>query len=666
MWLPLLLVGAAVLAVHWPALSVRAIASDDQEYVLDNRLVNDPGWPAVGRVFGEVLHPSTVSGYYQPLAMSSLMLDRWLGGRPDNLRPYHRTSLGLHVLNAVLLTLLVSQLFGRPWVGAAAGLLFGVHPLTVETVAWLAERKTLLATAFSYGALISYVAYTRRGQVPLLVASLLAFALALLSKPTSTMLPLVLLLLDYWPLRRLRWGSVVEKIPFFVLALISGVVTIVSQRQAGGVSVAVVDSALRVPLSVAHNLVFYPLKLVWPANVSSYYAYPEPFALTNAALLVGVIGAPLLLAGLLVSWRWTRALLTGWLIFVVAVFPTLGVINFTDVIAANRYVYLPVLGFVLILAWGLCRIDERVRRSRHVGVWRAVVIVLVLGVASANGWLSREQLGYWQTSEGLHRYMLRFAPGAGTLHVNLAADLVKQGRIGEAIDHYEQALRSNASRHVAHYNLGVLYGREGRNAEAKQHYVKALPSKAFGYRAQTNLGLLLAREGRVAEALEQLEAALSRAPRYQPAADVLVNVVMSDGRRAVLERAWPILAERVRQLPRSAAAHNDLANVLAGLGKREAARENFERALELDAGYALAHLDLGSLLIEMGELDSAVEHLQAAIRLEPELPAAYGNLGRVYEMRGRADLAAETYRAGLRFTPKDAWLRSALERVSGR
>ena len=205
------LVAALVIAVHWPMLGARALSLDDSEFVTNNPLVTRPGWGSAGRFFGEVLSPSTVEGYYLPLSMTSLMLDYAAGGRPDDLRAFHRTSLALHALNAALLVVLLVQLFGATVPAAIAGLLFGLHPLTVEPAVWVGERKTLLAAFFAFASVACYVRHARGGGRAWLPASVALHLLALLSKPTVVTLPLLLVLVDLWPLRRLGPRTLIEK-----------------------------------------------------------------------------------------------------------------------------------------------------------------------------------------------------------------------------------------------------------------------------------------------------------------------------------------------------------------------------------------------------------------------------------------------------------------------
>jgi len=220
-----------VALVHWPALSAKALSFDDQQYLTKNVLVQNPGWRSAKRFLMEVLEPSTVAGYYQPLTMISLMADYAAGGRENNLRPFHITSLALHTVNTALIIVLLYMLFGNIWAAAAAGLLFGIHPMTVEPIPWVGERKTLLAAFFALWSLIFYVRYSRSGSWKSYTGCFLMYLLALMSKPTSVALPAVMLLMDYWPLKRLKVKSVFEKLPLFVLGGIFAGITYVSQQR---------------------------------------------------------------------------------------------------------------------------------------------------------------------------------------------------------------------------------------------------------------------------------------------------------------------------------------------------------------------------------------------------------------------------------------------------
>ena len=388
---------SVVLFAHWPALSAKALSFDDEQYVTKNVLVQNPGWASTKRFFVEVFAPSTVGGYYQPLTMVSLMLDYALGGREDNLLPFHRTALAFHLANTALVIVLLYLLFRNIRIAAAVGLLFGVHPMTVESVAWLCDRKTLLAAFFAFWSLLFYVLFARTAAKKYYAACLIAYLLALLSKPTSSFLPFVMLLMDYWPLNRLSRKSLLEKLPFFALLIVFAVITFVSQLSgAGGLLPGQEQhSLLNPPLIICHNIIFYPLKMLWPANLSSHYTYPQPFAISNPKVLADVVAAFLLIVLLVVSLRWTKAALTGSLIFLITILPTMQIVKFSDVIASDKFAYLPSFGLLMMLTCFLLWLyNNKFRRALFI----SIVVLLLTG---AEGVATRRYLVYWKDSISL-------------------------------------------------------------------------------------------------------------------------------------------------------------------------------------------------------------------------------------------------------------------------
>jgi len=459
---------AAVLIVHWPTLSAKALSFDDNQYLTENLLVQNPCLKSIWRFLGEILHPSTVHGYYQPLTMISLMLDYALGGRENNLLPFHHTSLVLHAANTALIIVLLYLLFGRPWIAAGVGLLFGIHPMTIEPIPWIGERKTLLAAFFSLWCLIIYV-YSqaanykpqaakdfRRSTKLSYVICFVMYLLALMSKPTSVPLPALLLALDYWPLKRLKWRTVREKLPFFVLGGIFAVITYISQSRTAQTTLPTESGLARMLLILCHNIVFYLYKIIWPVNLSSHYAFPKPLALSHPAVLAGVIGTCILMLLLIISLRWTRAVLTGWLFFFVAILPTMQIIGFSNVIASDKYAYLPSVGLLMILASFLgwcCGADKPLP-------CRALTAVTILFLAGAESAATRNQLVHWRDSLSLFEYMLTLTPNSAPLHNHLGVALVKQENIDGAMVHFAEAVRLDPENEKAQYNLGLAYAKK--------------------------------------------------------------------------------------------------------------------------------------------------------------------------------------------------------------
>ncbi len=575
-------VAGAVTAVYWPVLTARALSFDDAAYLADNPLVRNPSWESAGRFMGEVLQPSTVAGYYHPLAMISLMFDAALGADVDNLLPVRRTSLALHVLNALLVAVLVQQLFGRPWAAALVGLLFGVHPVTVESVAWLAERKTVLATAFCLATLVPYVSFARTGRRWTYVASLAGFLLALLSKPTTVPLSILLLLLDIWPLRRLSRRAVWEKVPFLLLAAVSAVITIISQARTATAALPHQDWLTRLLLLPSYGNAFYLRSWLWPAGLTFYYPLPDPLRATQPGLLVGLGGTLALLTLLAVSLRWTRAAAVGWALFFVALLPSSGVVGFTDTLVALRHAYLPGVGLVLLTAaW----VIHAARNPR----WRGGLVIGGLVLATLAGRETRHLLAPWQTTETLYRSMLRHAPDAPVLHNNLGRTLIDQMRYAEAAEHLARAAACGGPHaDLAHFNYGSALEGLGRIEEARAQF---------------------------ALASARLESVLRDKPGTPEMIHTLAQVLARQGRPA---EAQPYLERAVAACPQSADLWMDLGNVLALRGELRRAVECYQEALRRKPEFFAAHVNLGATYQQLGDLAQAAAAYRAALQMRPD------------------------------------------------
>jgi tetratricopeptide (TPR) repeat protein len=578
----LVLVAALVAAAHWPVLGAQAVSFDDDVFVRDNVLVTQPGWESASRFFREVLEPSTVKGYYLPLSMTSLMLDYAMGGRPDDLHVFHRTSLALHAVCALLIVLLLYRLFGALVPAVIGGLLFGLHPLTVEPVAWVGERKTLLASAFAFACLLCYVQHCRGRGRGWLASSVALHALALLSKPTVTMLPLLLLLLDWWPLKRLRVRAVVEKWPFFLLSLLFGVVTVVSHRRTAGILPLTPEDFLQWPLRAGYLLGFYVGKIVRPTDLSCAYPAPAPVALSNPAVLFPVIVACVLTVLAVLALRRTRGPLAGWLFFVVGLAPTLGLVGFSWVIASDKYVYFPVLGILLVAAsalaagWTSPRLGGFLRR--------ALLLLPVLLILGAEWRGVRATLRNWGDSMTLARHMERTAPASPAVQVFLG-NLLDAGSAPE---------------------------------EALLHLRRAVDIAPDYFPARQSLGVVLARHGHAAESLPHLRRAAELRPEDFDAAYALGNSLRFAGRP---EEAEVEFRRALRLQPGSLGALDQLGSVLYLQGRAAESAEQFRRAVALAPDNSLMHYRLAMALTMLGgHAAEAADHLRHVARIRPDSP----------------------------------------------
>lgn len=623
MLMVILLIVVSVLTslAHAPCLGARALSIDDYQYLVHNELVKNPSWNSTGRFLGEILEPSTVQGYYQPLAMISLMLDHAAGGRSEDPRMFHRTSLALHLMNTALIVVLLWMLFRQPIIAALVGLCFGVHPMTVESIAWIAERKTTLSTFFALWCLILHVRYSRRAHWRRYGGCMIAYVLALMAKPTSTPLPLLLLLLDWWPLRRLNRRAAVEKLPLLAVGCVFAVVTVISQGRTASVTMPGEREPFEVLLLLCHNIIFYLWKMIWPAQLTSFYPFPS-LSLSQPMVLAGVVGTCVLLFGLLASLRWTRAFLTGWLFFFVGILPTMGVIGFTVVVASDKYAYLPSIGLLIALAWLVTRLWESA--PDKLGKLRAIILVAAALLLSAEAYATRRYLRHWKNTETLYRHMLSFAPEAPELHLGLANALDLERRRDEAVREFRETIRLSPDHARAHFNLGTTLYRLGKIDEAIACFEKALQFDPDHAKCHTNLGNALKQKGKLDEAIGHFKEALQHKP------DLV-------------------------------AAHYNMAGTLLKLGRLGQAISGYQRALELDPDHFKAHSNLGTALKRQGNVDEAANHYREALRLNPRLLQAHSSLAGLLSDQGRFAEAIEHYRTVLRLEPNYPRVAAQLE-----
>jgi hypothetical protein len=261
------LLSLVLLFVHKPVIYSEAVGIDDIQYVFQNNLVKNPSWASAKQFFSEVLNPSTVMGYYQPIAMVSLMTDVALGGSQSNMYVFHITSLCIHILNSFLVLLLIFLLFKKMWLAFIGGILFGIHPVSIVEIAWISERKSILATFFLLLSLILYVLYVKSSHKRYFVFSIIVFILALFSKPIAVSLPVILLLLDYFWFKRLKLLVLFEKIPYFIIAIIFTIIAYISQYNTALIEVMPQRlNILQIFLLVCYNNIFYLWKLLVPIN----------------------------------------------------------------------------------------------------------------------------------------------------------------------------------------------------------------------------------------------------------------------------------------------------------------------------------------------------------------------------------------------------------------
>jgi len=550
-------IALAVVALYWPTHAFQFLNFDDNVYVTENAFVRDGLSRA--NVAAAFTHPR--GGHYHPLTWLSHMVDVSLFGlRPG---PAHLVSVAIHATTTALLFLLVLRCFaGQVGLAAFAALLFGVHPMRLESVAWLAERKDVLALFFSVGTLHAWVGYARRPSVARYLAVVPCFLLGLLAKPTVVTLPALLLLFDWWPLRRAATPAALlrEKAPFAALAGVWVAVTALTQNAEGAMGAPTFTLADRVTTASLAYLAYLG-KFFWPAGLGIFY----PLVRHPPGVGVGAVLALVALSWLCLSRRRERPELAfAWAWFLIAPLPVIGLVQFGGQAFADRWSYLPHLGLALggaAFAW-----RHLPRRLFHAGA---------LGSLAALAIVTAVNLPYWATSETIFRHTLDVSPDNFMAHTNLGNALDADNRLDEAAPHYEEAARLNPTYPEALNNLGTLRARRGQMDAAAEQFRRALAIRPDLPLARYNLGLALSQlDQPVAAAVEWMRVLDGdpRDERTRPSLGFLVPRVLAP--RCALG-PWPVppdtsaafaaALDAWRPIPQDAALRDDLSRVRACL-----------------------------------------------------------------------------------------------------
>ncbi len=646
---------------------------DDPDYVTKNEHVT-AGLTAAGVRWA--WSTGAVSNWH-PLTWMSHMADVSLFGLEP--RGHHFISILGHALNASVLFAALWRLTRALWPSALCAALFAWHPLRVESVAWVAERKDVLSGFFGFVTLWAYAHYVehRRAGEPVAVRyyalALGAFALGLTAKPMLVTLPCVLLLLDYWPLRRfagaltlssavrsrtrahehaLRNGVAAlwaEKLPFFALAAASSVVTYLVQKEGGSVSAALGGGA-----RVANALVAiarYIGAFFWPGSLAVLYPHPGswPVPATFAAFV--------LLAGItVVAWRqrverpW---IVVGWLWFVGTLVPVLGLVQVGLQAMADRYTYLPIVGLQLAVIWTLRDVVGGMRPRWAAGA--AVVVTIVLAG------LTWSQLGHWRNSGRLFDHALAVTKNNYLAYNNRGLFHFEAGRVEAGIADYRRSLAINPAYPDANNNLGHALAQAGRPAEAIPYYRTALRAKPDHLEIRNNLGNALSDIGGVDEAMAHYEFVLSRQPRHVNALNGYGVALAMKGRP---EEALVRFDAALKIDPTNVSAHSNRGNACAMLGRSDEAIQHYRNALALAGDDARTYYNLGNVFSGRKEWVAAAENYRRALKLQLLNPDAHAALGLALAQVGEREVALQHLRTALQQRPDFPQAKAWLEAVS--
>jgi protein O-mannosyl-transferase len=677
--------------VYWQVGAFEFLQYDDQYYVTENPVVRN-GLSLEGIRW--TFHSFEQSNWH-PLTWLSHMIDVELFG--IDAERHHQVNFLFHILNTLLLFVLLQRMTGALWKSGFVAALFALHPLHIESVAWVAERKDLLCAFFFLLTLLAYERYARRQGLWNYILAVTLFALGLLSKPMAVTLPFILLLLDFWPLGRFQSGipkdSVpveqrsgkgniallkanrglfLEKIPFLVLSALSCAVTIAAQRAAMRPLETVPFDARILNALVAYAEYIY--RCFVPVDLAVLYPYRS--VTTGQVLVAAVLLAAI--TALVIYRRKTPSLMVGWFWYLGTLVPVIGLVQVGVQASADRYTYIPFIGLFIFMTWLVADLSSRFPYRAAVLSAGAFLILAGFSVGTVS------QLKYWANSEALFTRALQVTRDNDVMHSNLGLWLVGQGKMEDAIGHFNDALRIKPNDGNIRYNLANALSWQAKYPEAIAQYREALKTIPDHLMARNNLALCLVQIGDRRAAIEQFEEILRLNPGFEaaqhnlailqaaekkakkptrelpsrgPADGIALEENMRLGQEAVrrgdLDSAITHFGGAVRSAPDNVSARIGFGLALAYKGEIDEAIRQFRAALKLEPNNADVHNSLGLALMQKGQLDEAQVHLQKAIKINPRLAKAHNSLGVLLARKGKLDEATEQFREALRIDPSN-------------
>ena len=604
----------ATLAVYWQVMNYPFVNFDDYSYILKNYFVQE------GLTWEGILWAFTFKSltFWHPVVWLSHMLDCHIYGLIPGM--HHSVGLIFHIANSLLVFIVLKQMTGALWRSAIVAALFALHPINVESVAWVAERKNVLSTFFWMLTMLTYIFYSKQPSFYRYLTTILLFVLGLMAKPMLVTLPFVFLLLDYWPLQRLRFGQnktiksgisvsgfqessvfrlILEKIPFFVFSAVSIYISSLAfQHNKMIISTESVPMKLRIANALV-SYIGYIKKMIWPDSLAIFYPYPDALPLWQ------VTGAGLILIGISILVLWMLKakpyLAIGWFWYIGTLAPVIGFVQAGLWPAmADRYAYVPLIGLFILLAWGARDIASKLRYKKIL----PAVIAGILVVFAITTW---GQVRYWSSSVALFKHALEV---------------------------------TSVKNYIAHYKLGDALAEEGRNAEAIKHYYEALRSESkYWPGIYLNLGVALMAVNKIDESIDNFSRAIQIKPDF---AEAYNNMGVAMERHGNLTEAVSHYREALRIKPDYAEAHNNLGVVLATKqGNFSEAIRHYLKALQISSKYASAHNNLGNALAHQGNYQDAIYHYKEALRINPNYAGAYYNLEKVYANREKNEKCIE-------------------------
>ncbi len=691
-WLICAGIALCCLAIYGQTLAHDFVNYDDGLYVTDNREVQ------AGLMWSNVLWAFTTDRamYMHPLTWLSHMLDCQLYGL--HAWGHHLTNLLFHSVDAILLFLVLARMTRRTWPSALVAALFAVHPLHVESVAWIAERKDVLSMLFWTAGIGAYAWHRQRPGLMRYLATAIFFVLGFMSKPMVITFPFVLLLLDYWPLGQVdhtapfgdmlrRLGRLtLEKIPLFLLTAAMCAVTVVMQERGNNLSFGAMVPLVNRCTNAVVVYVLYLVKMIWPFGLAVYYPHPIMRPDWQVAGAVVVLVAITLIC--LREMRRRPYLIFGWLWYLGTLVPVIELVQAGSFSHADRYTYIPLIGIFIMAAWTLNDLWESGRLPRAVVVGVPVMAVVLFTLDAVH------QTGYWKNGETLFRHALAVTKDNPASRNNLGGALFGDKRLEEAEVQFDRALQLDPNNCTSLYRTALILFEKGRYEEAAARDRAALAVNPHDELAAGHLRLVLKKLGKLDAPMAEYDALVKKAPKsvddycrlgtlamtlggndealnafsealkLEPGGKK-VNMAIADGlvEQRKFNDALGYYEKALQADPQDAQTLYNMGVLLSGMKRPEEAAEKYREALKRDPNFAQAHNNLGSLSANAQRLDEAVEHYRKAIALDPGYAQARVNLASLLAFQGETEEAVKLYEEAIAIKPDAVAARISLARL---
>jgi Flp pilus assembly protein TadD len=599
------------LVIYWQVKDFNFAGYDDELYITDNAHVQ------TGLTFESIKWAFTTfhAGNWHPVTWLSHMLDIELYAL--NPMGHHWTNLQFHIANTLLLFFILFKMTGALWRSAFVAALFALHPLHVESVAWVAERKDVLSTFFGMLTILAYIRYVKKINLFRYSLVFIFLSLGLMAKPMLVTLPFVLLLLDFWPLERLKYYShdqssklfslIYEKIPLFIPVAISSFLTILAQKEAEALYTF---EALPFATRIANAFVSYAgyiIKTVWPQNLAVFY--PHPFGTLS---LLYVFLAVFAIAGIsffsIRSFKQHPYVAVGWFWYLGTLIPVIGLIQVGAQGMADRYTYIPLIGLFIIAAWGISDLLKKWHYNRIILVIFSIIIIFAFSTRSYF------QIRHWENSTTV----------------------------------FKNAVKVTDNNWLAYSNLGLALMRDGKSNDAVFYFKKTLQIRPNFLKTLDNLGIVLCRLEKFEEALFYYSKALKIDPKHAGIHNNIANVLTALGK---LEKAVQHYKKAILIDPEFAEAHYNIANVLVTQKELDKAILYYESAIKKDSEYSDAHYNLGCILLKKKECKKALAHFAQVIKIKPDYKQAYNHIGIILLQFGKINEAENFFSKAVQIDP---------------